>query len=71
MPEEFTQNCIVKSGDKIESYNVYPSSRMFDTMSVWGDIISGRLANMTMLQWLIIALIFDIVSFILFYLFRK
>lgn len=71
MPKVFRDNCVVKSGDDIKSYNVYPSSRMFDTTSVWNDIISGRLADMTMLQWIIIALIFDIVSFILFSLLRK
>lgn len=50
--------------------NVYPSNRMFDTMSVWGDIFKGRLGDMTMLQWIVIALIVDLVSFILFALFR-
>ena len=44
---------------------------MFDTMSVWGDITNGLLADMTMIQWIIIALIFDIVSFILFTIFRN
>ena len=71
MPADYTKKCIVKSGDAIKSFNVYPSDRMFDTMSVWGDILSGRLVGMTMIQWIVIALIFDIVSFILFFLFRK
>ena len=61
----------VKKGDKIVKFNTYPSKRMFDTMSVWGDITSGLLADMTMIQWIIIALIFDIVSFILFTIFRN
>lgn len=49
---------------------VYPSGRMFDTMSVWGDIFGGKLGDMTMIQWIIIALICDLVAFILFALFR-
>lgn len=71
MPEEYRKECVVESDGEIKKFNVYPSNRMFDTMSVWGDIFSGRLVGMTMLQWIIIALIFDIVSFILFVLFRK
>ncbi len=71
MPEAFAAKTMVKSGDDIKSFNIYPSKRMFDTVSVWGDILSGRLAGFSMLQWIIIALIFDIVSFILFALFRK
>lgn len=51
--------------------NIYPSGRMFDTMSVWKDIFSGKLGDMTMIQWIIIALICDLVAFILFALFRK
>lgn len=49
---------------------VYPSGRMFDTMSVWGDIFGGKLGDMTMIQWIIIALICDLVAFILFARFR-
>jgi len=49
---------------------VYPSGRMFDTMSVWGDIFKGSLGDMTMLQWIVIALICDLVAFLLFALFR-
>jgi len=71
MPDDYHKKCIVKKGDKITGFKVYPSKRMFDTMSVWGDITSGRLTGMTMLQWIVIALIFDIVSFILFVIFRK
>ena len=50
---------------------VYPSQRMFDTASVWSDIFNGRLGDMTMLQWIIIALICDLVAFILFAMFRN
>ncbi len=71
MPEGYTKSNVVKEGDEIKEFKVYPSNRMFDTVSVWGDITSGRLAGMSMLQWIIIALIFDIVSFILFTLFIK
>jgi hypothetical protein len=71
MPKEYAKQCVVMSGSDIKSFNVYPSSRMFDTMSVWGDIISGRLTGMSMIQWIVISLIFDIVAFILFALFRK
>ncbi len=70
MPNDYNKKCIVKTGDKIIKFNTYPSKRMFDTMSVWGDIVDGRLTDMTMIQWIIIALIFDIVSFILFAIFR-
>ena len=71
MPNDYRKKCIIKKGDKIIKYNTYPSKRMFDTMSVWGDITSGLLADMTMIQWIIIALIFDVVSFILFTIFRN
>lgn len=71
MPSGFSKKCIVGTPENIKKFNIYPSKRMFDTMSVWGDIVQGRLVGMTMIQWIIIALIFDIVSFILFALFRK
>ena len=54
----------------VQKAKVYPSGRMFDTISVWSDIFKGRLGDMTMLQWIIIALICDLVAFILFALFR-
>lgn len=57
-------------GKYVQKAKIYPSGRMFDTMSVWGDIFSGRLGDMTMLQWIVIALICDLVTFILFALFR-
>lgn len=71
MPEEYNNSCVNREGKEIVDFNVYPSERMFDTISVWSDILKGSLADMTMLQWIIIALIFDIVSFILFSIFRK
>lgn len=71
MPDGYVRQSVVKSGNDTTGFNVYPSSRMFDTISVWSDITSHRLAGMTMLQWIVIALIFDIISFILFTLFRK
>jgi len=71
MPDDYDKKRIVTDGDNIKEFTVYPSKRMFDTMSVWGDITSGRLKGMTMIQWIIIALLFDIVAFILFALFRK
>ena len=54
----------------VQKAKVYPSGRMFDTISVWSDIFKSRLGDMTMLQWILIALICDLVAFILFALFR-
>lgn len=72
MPEKYSDKIVTKNkAGKIIKYKVYPSQRMFDTMSVWGDILSGRLVGLPMLQWIIISLIFDIVAFILFAMFRK
>ncbi len=71
MPKGYDETCVVKSGDQIKKFNVYPSKRMFDTMSVWGDIFRGRLGGMTMIQWIVIAFIVDLVAFILFALFRR
>lgn len=62
MPKEY--------GKYAQKTKVYPSGRMFDTMSVWGDVFNGRLGDMTMLQWIIIAFICDLVAFILFAFFR-
>lgn len=71
MPDNYVKGLTVMDGEKVKEYNTYPSNRMFDTVSVWSDIVSGRLAGMTMIQWIIIALLFDIVAFILFTIFRK
>ena len=47
-------------------YRVYPSSRMFGTFNVWGDMLNGRLpADMKLIGWILFALIVDIVAFIL------
>ncbi len=57
---------------KMMKFNVYPSERMFETLTTWSDILHGYLPSyMKILQWLLIALIIDIVSFLLFYLARK
>lgn len=71
MPNDYQKKCIKGTKDNIISFNVYPSERMFDTVSVWGDIVKGRLIGMTIIQWIIISLIIDIAAFILFALFRK
>ncbi len=71
MPIDYKDSTMELKDGKIAKFLVYPSGRMFDTMSVWGDLLHRRLMNMTMIQWIIIALIFDIVSFILFALFRR
>lgn len=71
MPQDYLDSRYEMDGKTILSYKVYPSERMFDTMSVWGDIAHSRLPlGMSMLQWIVIALIFDIISFVLFYIFR-
>lgn len=72
MPQDYLDNRYEMDGKTIKNYKIYPSERMFDTMSVWGDIAHNRLPlGMTMLQWIVIALIFDIISFILFAIFRQ
>lgn len=69
--EQVGENVKVVKTDEVKKYTVYPSQRMFDSIPVWGDILFGRLVGLTMLQWIIISLIFDVVSFILLYLFLK
>lgn len=71
MPQTYHKQASVVKDGEVKEYRIYPSSRMFDTMSVWNDIIHSRVTDMTMVQWIIIALIFDIVAFILFAAFRK
>ncbi len=71
MPVDYKDTTMELKDGKVVQFTVYPSGRMFDTMSVWGDMLHHRLMNMTMIQWIVIALIFDIVSFILFALFRR
>ncbi len=47
-------------------YRVYPSSRMFGTFNVWGDMLNGRLpADMKLIGWILFSLIVDLVAFIL------
>ncbi|MGM9868038.1 MAG: hypothetical protein ACI30R_00220 [Sodaliphilus sp.] len=71
MPKQYEEKCVVKKDNQILKYNTYPSNRMFDSMSVWGDIISGRLPDMSIIQWVVLSLILDLVAFILFALFRN
>ena len=68
MPAEFTESCIQYDDNKeVKEIKVYPSARMFETMTVWGDMFGHRLPEgMPMLQWIIISLIFDIMAFLLF-----
>ena len=42
-------------GEYSKMAKIYPSSRMFDTMTVWKDIFTGKLGDMTMIQWIIIS----------------
>ena len=47
-------------------YTTYPSSRMFSTFNVWGDMLHGRLPNdMKLLGWILFSLIIDIVAYVL------
>lgn len=68
MPQDFRDQCVeYNSNGKIAKINVYPSSRMFETATVWGDMFGHRLPdNMPMAQWILISLIFDIMAFLLF-----
>ncbi len=72
MPQEFKESCIqYDDNKKVKEINVYPSARMFETMTIWGDMFGHRLPDgMPMLQWIIISLIFDIIAFLLFALAR-
>lgn len=65
MKESKTKN--VEDIDKGEfRYTTYPSSRMFSTFNVWGDMLHGRLPNdMKLLGWILFALIVDIVAYVL------
>lgn len=68
MPAEFIESCIqYDENKKVKEIYVYPSARMFETMTVWSDMFGHRLPDgMPMLQWIIISLIFDIMAFLLF-----
>lgn len=80
MPTDYLEGCRVyktigkgdKQEKKFDGYAIYPSNRMFETLTVWKDILHGYLPDyMTILQWILISLIIDIVSFVLFYLFAS
>lgn len=75
MPADFLSTCEKTSEEdtgKVVKYTVYPSNRMFDTFTVWDDIFHSRLPGyMKMIQWILISLIVDIISFLLFALFCK
>lgn len=46
-------------------YRIYPSDRMFETFNVWGDMLQGRMpSNMSMLFWIFVSFIIDLVAFI-------
>lgn len=69
---DYVDTCVDYSvnGD-VKTIKIYPSSRMFDTMAVWGDLFKHRLPNgMPMIQWILISLIFDIMSYVLIALFK-
>lgn len=68
MPSEFINSCVeYKENGDVEKINVYPSARMFETATVWGDMMKHRLpGGMPMIQWIILSLIFDIMAFLLF-----
>ena len=68
MPKAFAESCIeYKADGNVAKINVYPSARMFETMTVWSDMFHHRLPDgMPMFQWIIISLIFDIMAFLLF-----
>ena len=47
-------------------YKIYPSSRMFSTLNVWGDMFNDRLPyDMKLLGWILFSLIIDIVAYVL------
>ena len=86
MPVEFTdESCIAYTNKtktdeegnevqvrKMDGYKVYPSKHMFDTFTVWNDILKGYLPEyMRIIQWILISLLVDVVAFILFYLARR
>lgn len=85
MPQDFNESCVEyktktktdgQGNDvqvkKMESYIVYPSKHMFDTFTVWNDILKGYTPGyMRIIQWILLSLLVDVVAFILFYLARK
>ncbi|MBQ7279839.1 MAG: CvpA family protein [Bacteroidales bacterium] len=85
MPSEYDTTCIIykvqnaNTGEdkasiskKIAGYKIYPSKHMFDTFTVWNDIMHGYLPEyMRIWQWILISLLVDVVAFLLFYLANK
>jgi hypothetical protein len=85
MPQDFNESCVEyktktktdgQGNDvqvkKMESYIVYPSKHMFDTFTVWNDILKGYTPGyMRIIQWILLSLLVDVVAFILFYLARR
>lgn len=68
MPPEFIKSCVEyqENGD-VKKINIYPSARMFETATVWLDMMKHRLpGGMPMIQWILVSLIFDIMAFLLF-----
>lgn len=74
MPQDFIGTCenIDEGTKEVKKYEIYPSNHMFDTLTVWDDMINSRLPEyMKMFQWILISLIIDVVAFLLFTLFCK
>ena len=81
MPQEFLDAQIAyktiegDDGEEIQKmcgYKTYPSKHMFDTWTVWKEILKGYMPSyMTIIQWILISLIIDIVAFLLLFLFFK
>ena len=75
MPKDYFNSTVeskkLKNGtEEIEEYYVYPSSRMFDFQNVWADWFTKKLPrDHSLIGTIIIALIIDIIAFILFMLF--
>lgn len=65
MKESKTEN--IDDIDKGEyKYRNYPSSRLFSTFNVWGDVFQNRLPNdMKLLGWILFSLIIDIIAYVL------
>lgn len=63
---------VAESEREDRRYEIYPSERMFNTWTVWEDLFAGRLPDyMKLAQWIVLAIIVDLVAFILWSLFCK
>ena len=81
MPQDFFDAQIAyktienSDGEEVQKmcgYKTYPSKHMFDTWTVWQEILKGYMPSyMTIIQWILISLIIDIVAFLLLFLFSK